>query len=214
MYLISDIAAHIQEVTDVSVLRHHQGYPGLFKSLAREFDHTTCRFINLSTPQEVDQIADITLKEILTNDKPAEVIYKNEQRHKVDIIPSPLSTSLNEAHIQLDQKSVVLVLGGAQGITAELVKHMSQAYPCTYILVGRSADPRNEASAKEFEGMKTKEEIRAYLIKSGKFTSPAEIEKETTKVYKNNQILRTIRDMEALGNTIIYQSLDLCDEED
>lgn len=213
VYLISDIAAHIQEVTDVSILRHHQGYPGLFKSLAREFDHTTCRFISLSTPQEVDQIADITLKEILTNDKPAEVIYKNEQRHKVDIIPSPLSTSLNEAHIQLDQKSVVLVLGGAQGITAELVKHMSQAYPCTYILVGRSADPRNEVSAKEFEGMKTKEEIRAYLIKSGKFTSPAEIEKETTKIYKNNQILRTIRDMEALGNTIIYQSLDLCDEE-
>lgn len=213
VYLISDIAAHIQEITDVSVLRHHQGYSGLFKSLAREFDHTTCRFISLNTPQEVDQIADITLKEILTNDKPAEVIYKNEQRHKVDIIPSPLSTSLNEAHIQLDQKSVVLVLGGAQGITAELVKHMSQAYPCTYILVGRSADPRNEVSAKEFEGMKTKEEIRAYLIKSGKFTSPAEIEKETTKIYKNNQILRTIRDMEALGNTIIYQSLDLCDEE-
>lgn len=213
VYLISDIAAHIQEVTDVSVLRHHQGYPGLFKSLAREFDHTTCRFISLSTPQEVDQIAEITLKEILTNDKPAEVIYKNEQRHKVDIIPSPLSTSLNEAHIQLDQKSVVLVLGGAQGITAELVKHMSQAYPCTYILVGRSADPRNEASAKELETMKTKEEIRAFLIKSGKFTSPAEIEKETTKIYKNNQILRTIRDMEALGNTIIYQSLDLCDEE-
>ena len=213
VYLISDIAAHIQEVTDVSVLRHHQGYPGLFKSLAREFDHTTCRLISLSTPQEVDQIAEITLKEILTNDKPAEVIYKNEQRHKVDIIPSPLSTSLNEAHIQLDQKSVVLVLGGAQGITAELVKHMSQAYPCTYILVGRSADPRNEASAKELETMKTKEEIRAFLIKSGKFTSPAEIEKETTKIYKNNQILRTIRDMEALGNTIIYQSLDLCDEE-
>ena len=213
VYLISDIAAHIQEVTDVSVLRHHQGYPGLFKSLAREFDHTTCRLISLSTPQEVDQIAEITLKEILTNDKPAEVIYKNEKRHKVDIIPSPLSTSLSEAHIQLDQKSVVLVLGGAQGITAELVKHMSQAYPCTYILVGRSADPRNEVSAKEFEGMKTKEEIRAFLIKSGKFTSPAEIEKETTKIFKNNQILRTIRDMEALGNTIIYQSLDLCDEE-
>ncbi|MDR2235327.1 MAG: SDR family NAD(P)-dependent oxidoreductase [Chryseobacterium sp.] len=213
VYLISDIAAHIQEVTDARVLRHHQGYPGLFKSLAREFDHTICRLISLSTPQEVDQIAEITLKEILTNDKPAEVIYKNETRHKVDIIPSPLSTSLNEAHIHLDQKSVVLVLGGAQGITAELVKHMSQAYPCTYILVGRSADPRNEASAKEFEGMKTKEEIRAYLIKSGKFTSPAEIEKETTKVFKNNQILRTIRDMEALGNIIIYQSLDLCDEE-
>lgn len=214
VYLISDVPAHLQEINDARALRHHQGYPGLFKSLAREFDQTTCRLISLSTPQEMDQIAEITLKEILTNDKPAEVIYKNEKRHKVDIIPSPLSTSLEEAHIQLDSKSVVLVLGGGQGITAELVKHMSEAYPCTYILVGRSADPREEAEKlKEFEGLKSKEEIRAYLIRSGQFTSPAQIEKETVRVFKNNQILRTIRDMEELGNTIIYQSLDLCDEE-
>ncbi|MBK1897218.1 type I polyketide synthase [Chryseobacterium paridis] len=214
VYLISDIPAHLQELTDTRVLRHYQGYPGFFKSLAREYEDTSCRLINLSTPQDLDQIAEIALKEILSTDKSAEVIYKNDQRHKVDIIPSPLSTSLGEANIQLDQKSVVLVLGGAQGITSELVKHMSEAYPCTYILVGRSADPRKEeANLREFEAMKTKDEIRSYLIKTGKFTSPAEIEKETIKVFKNNQILRTIRDMEILGNTIVYQSLDLCDED-
>ncbi|KAF5277238.1 hypothetical protein FQA39_LY18515 [Lamprigera yunnana] len=89
----------------------------------------------------------------------------------------------------------------AQGITAELVKHMSQAYPCTYILVGRSADPRNEVSSKELETMKTKEEIRAYLIKSGKFTSPAEIEKETTKVY-----LKTIN---PTHDSVIWKRLEI-----
>lgn len=214
IYLISDIPAHVQELKDTTLLRHYKGHPGLFKSLAREFEQTSCRLISLSTPQEVDQIAEIALKEILTTDKPSEVIYKNDQRHRVDIIPSPLSTSLQEAHIQLDQKSVVLVLGGAQGITSELVKHMSGTYPCTYILVGRSADPRDEVSRlKEAEAMKTKEEIRSYLIKSGTFTSPAEIEKETVRVFKNNQILRTIRDMEQLGSKVVYQSLDLCDEE-
>lgn len=214
IYLISDIPAHVQELTDTTLLRHYKGHPGLFKSLAREFEQTNCRLISLSSPQQIDQIAEIALKEILSTDKPSEVIYKNDQRHKVDIIPSPLSTGLEEAHIQLDQKCVVLVLGGAQGITSELTKHMSQAYPCTYILVGRSADPRDEASnVKELEAMKTKEEIRSYLIKSGTFTSPSEIEKETIKVFKNNQILRTIRDMEQMGNTIVYQSLDLCDED-
>ncbi|MBL1220264.1 SDR family NAD(P)-dependent oxidoreductase [Chryseobacterium sp. L7] len=214
IYLISDIPAHVQELKDTTLLRHYKGHPGLFKSLAREFEQTSCRLISLNTPQEVDQIAEIALKEILTTDKPSEVIYKNDQRHRVDIIPSPLSTSLQEAHIQLDQKSVVLVLGGAQGITSELVKHMSGTYPCTYILVGRSADPRDEVSRlKEAEAMKTKEEIRSYLIKSGTFTSPAEIEKETVRVFKNNQILRTIRDMEQLGSKVVYQSLDLCDEE-
>ncbi|WP_261512668.1 type I polyketide synthase [Chryseobacterium paludis] len=214
IYLISDIPAHLEELTDTRVLRHYQGYSGLFKSLAREFEQTTCRLISLSTTQKMDQIAEIALKEILAADKPVEVIYKNDQRHKVDIIPSPLSTSLEDAHIQLDQESVVLVLGGAQGITSELAKHMSEAYPCTYILVGRSADPRDEApDHKELEVMKTKEEIRSYLIKTGKFTSPPQIEKETVRVFKNNQILHTIRDMERLGSTVVYQSLDLCDED-
>lgn len=212
IYLISDTPAHVQELTDTTLLRHYKGHPGLFKSLAREFEQTNCRLISLTSPQQIDQIAEIALKEILSTDKPSEVIYKNDQRHKVDIIPSPLSTGLSEAQIQLDKDSVVLVLGGAQGITSELAKHMSQTYPCTYILVGRSEDPRNQAVHKELEVMKTKEEIRAYLIKSGTFTSPAEIEKETIKIFKNNQILRTIRDMEQLGNTIVYQSLDLCDE--
>jgi hypothetical protein len=65
---------------------------------------------------------------------------------------------------------------------------MSGAYPCTYILVGRSADPRDViADLKEVEAMKTKEEIRSYLIKTGKFTSPSEIEKETVRIFKNNR---------------------------
>lgn len=214
VYLISDIPAHIQELKDTRLLRHYKGYPGLFKSLAREFEKTSCRLISLSTPQEVDQITGIVLKEILTTDKPSEVVYKHDQRHKIDIIPSPLSTSLEEAHIQLDQESVVLVLGGGQGITSELVKHMSGTYPCTYILVGRSADPRDvTADLKEVEAMKTKEEIRSYLIKTGTFSSPAEIEKETVRIFKNNQILRTIQDMEQMGSKVVYQSLDLCDEE-
>ncbi|ULT22652.1 KR domain-containing protein [Sphingobacterium sp. E70] len=213
VYLISDIPAHVEKTNDTHALRHYQGYPGLFKSLAREFEQTSCRLISLSTPQETDQIAEIALKEILTTDKTVEVIYKNDQRHTFDIIPSPLSTGNEEVQIQLDQKSVVLVLGGGQGITSELVKHMSASYPCTYILVGRSADPRKDIPiSKELETMTSKEQIRANLIQSGLFHAPAQIEKETLRIYKNNQILRTIRDMERLGNTVVYESLDLCDE--
>lgn len=214
IYLISDIPAHLEELKDNRTLRHYQGYPGLFKSLAREFEQTNCRLISLHTPQETDQIAAITLREILITDQSAEVIYKQEQRHKVDIIPSPMLTALDEAHIQLDKKSVVLVLGGGQGITAELVKHMSAAYPCTYILVGRSTDPRAVISdSKELELMTSKEEIRNYLIKAGHFNTPPQIEKETLRIFKNNQILRTIQHMEQLGNKVVYQSLDVCDEE-
>lgn len=214
IYLISDIPAHVEELKDTRALRHYQGYPGLFKSLAREFEQTNFRLISLNTAQEVDQIAEITLREILTTDQSVEVIYKNNQRHKVEIIPSPMLTALDQAHIELDKKSVVLVLGGGQGITAELVKHMSATYPCTYVLVGRSTDPRDVITdSKELELMESKEEIRSYFIKTGNFSAPSEIEKETLRIFKNNQILRTIRHMEELGNKVVYQSLDVCDEE-
>jgi acyl transferase domain-containing protein/NAD(P)H-dependent flavin oxidoreductase YrpB (nitropropane dioxygenase family)/NAD(P)-dependent dehydrogenase (short-subunit alcohol dehydrogenase family)/acyl carrier protein len=214
IYLISDIPAHVEKLKDTRALRHYQGYSGLFKSLAREFEQTNCRLISLNTEQEIDQIAEITLCEILTTDQSAQVIYIHDQRHKVDIIPSPLLTTLDQAHIQLDKKSVVLVLGGGQGITAELVKHMSATYPCTYILVGRSIDPREVTpDSKELELMKSREEIRNYLIRTGNFSTPPQIEKETSRIFKNNQILRTIHHMEQLGNKVVYQSLDLCDEE-
>lgn len=213
IYLVSDIPAHIEELSDIRALRNYKGFSGLFKSLAKEFERTNCRLISLAHPKEVNQISEIIFQEILSTDKPAEVIYKKNKRHIVAIIPSPLSNSIQNAHINLDTNSVVLVLGGAQGITSELIKHMSQAYPCNYILVGRSKDPRNDVPEfKELEMMKTKEEIRTFFIKSKKFTSPSDIEKETIKVFKNNQIVRTIRDMEQLGNTIVYESLDLCDE--
>ncbi|BFM45607.1 type I polyketide synthase [Flavobacterium sp. CFS9] len=214
IYLISDIPAHLEELKDTRALRHYQGYPGLFKSLAREFEHTSFRLISLNTLQEVEQIAEITLREILTTDQSVEVIYKNNQRHKVEIIPSPMLTALDRAHIELGKKSVVLVLGGGQGITAELVKHMSATYTCTYVLVGRSTDPREVITdSKVLELMESKEEIRSYIIKTGNFGAPAQIEKETLRIFKNNQILRTIRHMEELGNKVVYQSLDVCNEE-
>lgn len=214
VYLIADTSSHIGELEDMNVLRHYQGFSGLFKSLAREFDHTACRLINLSTIQDTKQIAQIALNEILTTEKQAEVIYKGEQRLRMDLTPSAFPNNLEKAHIQLTTTSVVLVLGGGQGITSELVKHMANTYPCTYILVGRSADPRNVSNeAKDTENMKSKEEIRKYLIQSGRFTAPAEIEKETIKIFKNNQILCTIRDMERMGSTVVYKSLDLCDEQ-
>lgn len=213
VYLISDIPAHVQRSADTQALRYYQGYPGLFKSLAREFEQTNCRLISLQTPQEADEIAEIAINEILTVDKRVEVIYKNDQRHTIDTIPSPLSADITEVQIQLNQQSVVLVLGGGQGITAELVKHMSASYPCTYILVGRSPDPRLATSTSlELERMTSKDQIRSQLIKSGQLNTPAEIEKETLRIFKNNQILRTIREMESLGSTVVYESLDLCDE--
>ncbi|MBB6107928.1 polyketide-type polyunsaturated fatty acid synthase PfaA [Mucilaginibacter lappiensis] len=211
VYIISDTMLHLNEFEDISLLRRYQGYPGFFKSLDREFEDTKCRVVSLGTPMTAEEIADITLKELLNPDKPSEVIYQGHQRHIMELIPSQLITGLEESHIKLDKKSVVIVFGGAQGITSELMIHFAKDYPCTYILVGRSADPR-KAGASAADSLESKDEIRAYVIKQGVIKKPAEIEQETARIYKNNQVMRTIAQMEAGGSTVVYKSLDLCDE--
>ncbi|MDN5285186.1 MAG: erythronolide synthase [Mucilaginibacter sp.] len=211
VYLISDTKLHLNEFTDISLLRRYQGYAGFFKSLDREFENTKCRCISLGTKMSAEEIADITLKEILNADKPSEIIYNDHQRHVMELIPSQLITDLEESHIKLDKSGVVLVLGGAQGITSELMIHFSKDYPCTYILVGRSADPR-KVNSSPADSLQSKDEIRSYLVKQGDLKKPAEIERETARIYKNNQILSTINQIEATGSTVVYKSLDLCDE--
>ncbi|MBO9672460.1 MAG: SDR family NAD(P)-dependent oxidoreductase [Sphingobacteriaceae bacterium] len=210
VYLIADTKQYFNDQSDISFLRNYQGYSGFFKSLDREYEHTKCRFISLETKMTPDEITNITLNEILNPDKPSEIIYNDNKRHIMELVPQPLSTE-TDAHIHLDKDAVVLVLGGAQGITAELMIHFAKDYPCTYILVGRSANPiasANEASS----SLKTKDEIRQYLIKQGEIKKPAEIEQETNRIYKNNQILRSIKTLEEGGSTVIYESLDLKDE--
>ena len=211
VYLISDTKLHLNEFSDISLLRRYQGYAGFFKSLDREYEQTKCRVVSLGTPMSTDAIADITLKEILTPDTPSEIIYQDNKRHIMELVPSQLITGLEESHIKLDKGSVVLVLGGAQGITSELMIHFAKDYPCTYILVGRSADPR-DATPNAADSLQTKEDIRNYLIKQGEIKKPAEIEKEAARIHKNNQIMRTITMMQATGSSVIYKSLDLCDE--
>ncbi|MCX2586259.1 type I polyketide synthase [Pedobacter sp. MR22-3] len=212
VYLIADTKRYFNAESDISFLRNYQGYSGFFKSLDREYEHTKCRFISLETKMSADEIANVTLNEILNPDKPSEVIYNDHKRHIMELIPTQLSMETDEEHIKLDKEAVVLVLGGAQGITAELMIHFAKDYPCRYILVGRSANPQlslQEATSK----LETKDDIRHYVIQQGQFPTPAEIEKETSRIYKNNQILRCISMLEEGGSTVVYESLDLRDED-
>lgn len=211
VYLISDTKGYFNDQSDISFLRNYQGYSGFFKSLDREYEQVKCRFISLETKMSADEVANMTLNEILNPDKPSEIIYNDHKRHIMELVPSQLSTTSDDEHIKLDKNAVVLVLGGAQGITAELTIHFAKDYPCNYILVGRSANPllsANEATS----SLSSKDEIRKYLIDLGETKKPAEIEQETNRIYKNNQILKSIATLQEGGSTVVYESLDLRDE--
>jgi NAD(P)-dependent dehydrogenase (short-subunit alcohol dehydrogenase family) len=192
------------------LLQHFQGYSGFFKSLDKEYEHTTCRTINLANKLSPEKIAAIALDEILHPEGPAEVVYDNGQRQTLEPVHAPLTIGAT-SDIRLTKQSVVLVFGGAQGITAELMIRFSKEYPCHYILVGRSADPR-KLQQENLVHLKTKDEIRQHLVAQGELKKPADIEKRAAEIHKHNQILNTLTALEHNGATVSYHSLDLRDE--
>lgn len=197
---------------DAKDLRSVQGYPGFLKSLDKEWETTKCRSITLTGQFPADRIPGMIIDEILHPDEPAEVVYHNGSRHTFSLIPSQLPVG-DTSQLQLDKNSVVLVLGGAQGITAELMIRFAKDYPCNYILVGRSADPRNTI-ASQYASLTTKDAIKKQLIAEGQLTKPADIEKKASDIHKANQILSTIQSLEKNGALVTYRSLDLRNEQE
>jgi acyl transferase domain-containing protein/NAD(P)-dependent dehydrogenase (short-subunit alcohol dehydrogenase family) len=219
IYVVSDLNNHLRDKADPAEFRHFQGYGGFLKSLDKEFEHIRCRTINLDMEISPERMAGLVVDELLHADNQPEVNYEEEHRKTMRLVPSELTIG-HPADIRLDAQSVVLVLGGAQGITAELMMRFSREYPCHYILVGRSPDPRKREAMLVTGGatttgvlLKTREAIREFLIEQGHHRNPAEIEKRVDELYKQHQILHTITSLENNGARVDYHSLDCRDED-
>lgn len=210
VYAVSDTGAPVNALADITVLRNIQGYTGFLKSLDKEWEHTKCRHISFTSPLEDAQVAALILEELMNTDEPAEVIYEGTARKTYEPVTAS-EVAEDTSSIALSRESVVLVLGGAQGITAELMIRFSREYPCRFILVGRSAYTADgeDASLPAFAG---KDAIKTWLLQTGYSQSPAAIEKRIQEIYKYQQIRNTITALEQNGAVVDYHALDIRNE--
>jgi len=208
IYVLSDHDAHIEHNSDPKFLRAYQGYTGFIKSLDKEYEQAKCRAIHFMQAFDEEKIPSLLINELLCTDSPSVIYYKDKDRKTIKETNEPLFIE-NKKPFALKKDAVVLVLGGAQGITAALTTHLAGEYPCRYILVGRSPHP----AAENLPSLNTKEEIRKHLIKSGFSKLPIEIERRTTEIYKAQQIAATIEAIKLVGGEASYYSVDVRDED-
>lgn len=210
VYVLSDHGAHVDKNEDPKFLRSYQGYTGFIKSLDKEYDQAKCRTIHFMNETKEDKIPDLLIDEMLCTDEPSVIYYKDNFRHAVKETNDPLQTA-NRSPFVMDKDAVVLVLGGAQGITAALTTHLAKEYPCNYVLVGRSSYPSDVDSNQII--MQSKEEIRKSLIEQGYSKSPAEIEQRTIQLHKTQQILSSMQAIREQGANVSYHAVDVRDED-
>jgi acyl transferase domain-containing protein/NAD(P)H-dependent flavin oxidoreductase YrpB (nitropropane dioxygenase family) len=193
--------------------RHANGVPGvglagLVRTIAREFPNRLIRVIDVDPKEEPVQIAGHLLAEVLTCQAPTAVGYTAGQRVTLQLAAAPLEPG-GSGRLGLGPDSVVLLTGGARGITARVAMGLARASGSHLELVGRTQapigdeDPLTAAAADRIA-------LRRVLAQAGGHT-PAEIEVTTNRILAEREIRATLAELAGVAASVRYSSIDVRD---
>ncbi|MBM4782691.1 MAG: SDR family NAD(P)-dependent oxidoreductase [Archangiaceae bacterium] len=182
---------------------------GLVKTLALEWPEVKCRSLDVSPHWSPDDAAQ-AISDELANDGPTELGLGPAGR---------LTLALREAKVQggalpLKSGDVVVVTGGARGVTADCARELAKASGATLLLLGRSPAPTEEpewlAAAKDEAAIK-----RVLLERSpaGNRPSPKQLAESSRQVLAARDIRATLESALSSGVKAEYRQVDVRDVE-
>jgi NAD(P)-dependent dehydrogenase (short-subunit alcohol dehydrogenase family) len=191
------------------------GIAGLIKTLALEWPSVRCRVVDLDGGDLPVALADIVLRELAAQDDLVEVGYHLGIRQTIQMRQVPLAAGPERAPL-LDADSVVLITGGARGITARIAQEIARRFHPTLILLGRSAEPP-PAEPSATAGFDAEREIKAALIETmratGQAVTPREVESAYQRTLHARAIRRNLAHMREAGARVHYYQADVRDPE-
>ncbi|MEA3428029.1 MAG: SDR family NAD(P)-dependent oxidoreductase, partial [Thermodesulfobacteriota bacterium] len=190
------------------------GLAGLAKTASTEWDGVRCHAIDIAPNWEDKKaIAKNIAVELLNPDLscPVEAGLNPGMRLILELVSSPYPKDAIE-DIDLNQDDVVVITGGARGVTAAAAYALAEHAKPTLVLLGRSQHPSPEpewlASAHDEAAIK-KAIIENELSK--KDASPALLEKSFKKHIANREISKNLQKLKETGATVFYYSVDVRD---
>ena len=188
------------------------GLAGLAKTAAHEWPEVRCKAVDIAPNfASLDTLA-VALHDEVTLAGPIEVGIAHQGRSA--LLLSPVSLAGRNGHHPLNKGDLVVITGGARGVTAQVALALAQAHKPTLLLLGRSVAPTPEpawlASATTEAAMK--KAILAHLDKSAGPPSPKVLNDEYKKVAANREVLTNIALLQKAGATVIYRGVDVRDE--
>ena len=192
------------------------GIVGLVRTLALEVPEISSRVVDFDGEWNRNAMAQALLNELLSDSAPVEVGYKDGQRWTQIAMKQPLTEPLTES-AALDSKDVILVSGGARGVTPHLLEKLAAAVPATYLLIGRSTHkiPPEVAAVPEVLDIEDPGKLKSRLFQElsarGDAPTPRELQNLAWKIQSYLEIEKNLVRLRATGATIDYLSLDITD---
>jgi malonyl CoA-acyl carrier protein transacylase len=188
--------------------------PGLLKTVDVEWPEVRVKAVDLNLDEPVSTLADHLVSEIETDDDIVEVGYDGDRRLRLSLTYNPVDNR-EETILEIDSSWVILVTGGARGITAEVTRELARRHRPTLILAGRSPLPPEEES-EETARLALPQELKAALIakmqRKGEPFALTEVEAAYQRLCKEREIRSNLAAMREAGAKVEYFQLDVRDE--
>ncbi len=191
------------------------GVAGLWRALARELPDAHVRAVDLDRFDDPVVLAGHIVSEVLAPGGPVAVGYRDGTRCTVIATEKTLDAKgvirREPPGTNLGPKSVVLLTGGARGITARLALSLATTYGCSLELVGRSPLP-DAPEDPDVAAAADATDLRRVLIARG-MREPAAIEASCAQLLAAREIRFTLSQLDNAGAKVSYHAVDVRDAE-
>jgi acyl transferase domain-containing protein/NAD(P)-dependent dehydrogenase (short-subunit alcohol dehydrogenase family)/acyl carrier protein len=185
---------------------------GVFNCLRYEYPQALMRAVDFDGQSDED-IARLLVDELASDCREPEVGYVGTVRHGSITSSQPLTASPFPASVVPSGDWVVLVTGGARGITAEIVEELVRP-GMRLVLLGRTAAPAPESA--ETTAYADAAQLKAALLKArmarGEKPKPVEIDREVSRILVDREIRANLAKLTAAGAQVEYLACDVRDE--
>ena len=186
------------------------GLTGLVKTAALEWPNATLKSIDLERGNRApDDLAEELIRELFTGGPEKEVgLQANGTRISLDTVPE----KINHHKHYLNHQSVIVVSGGARGVTAAtLIELARNSKPC-FVLLGRT----NLVKEPEFcLNVENVNKINVALLEDAKSQghtlTPAKLRSRAKNIIACREIKSTIASLEKAGSKVHYITTDVQD---
>ena len=185
---------------------------GLFNCATQEIPSLRARLVDFAADASAQVIVDALMDELAADDARTEIGYVDGVRYGYTHAAEPVSDHPFAPHLTPSGDWVVLISGGARGITAEIVEQMVRP-GMRLVLLGRSALPGIEspATASIVGEADLKKTLLAQALAAGRKPTPVELSRELSSLLANREILGNIAKLSKAGATVDYRACDVRD---
>ncbi|MFD7091380.1 SDR family oxidoreductase, partial [Streptomyces sp. NPDC059896] len=199
------------------------GLRGFFRSVGREYPGLAATLVEVAPGAAPDAVADALVTELAATEREPVVLTDGGTRRALRLTltdlgalaatgAGPAGDGVAEAEAAgLDRDAVVLLVGGARGITARFARTIASVSRCRIELMGRTpvpSDTEDPATA----GATDRAGLRAAFLASG-LTSPAEVERRVSATLAAREVRDTVAALRAHGSQVRYHCVDVLDVE-